>query len=484
MKAKKFLGMSLASAMALTVVGCSSSNGGSSTATTPDAGNNDKTTEADNTDATEEGTKPAAPSEKRVVTMGSWWDIYYTSEHDDPDDQPNITNYETAQMQIDNVRKLEEKYNCEFYTENMTWDGIIGSINASIMAGKPDVDIYMSDLQFGVPAVLKGYAQNTADYGATDRLEEAAVVKGLKIGTSEDCYLFQEQAISSNSVYVLGFDMDRIKAKGLENPQDLYEKGEWTWDKFMEYMKALTEDTDGDGVTDKYGYGGWWTVFFQYMLMANDADISATNEEHLSDPKTVETLEFIYDMYNVSKVARPWALDDDHSWEYNNDYRSGEMAFWISANWIAQDGKDSDPDASFEVGFVPFPMGPSCDGDYNTKATAGNWYFIPKGIEDADFCFDVFYDWINWYDYDNDYRDDNEWAQNVTYAPKAEDPERNFNILLEASFKEAYDPWQSLQEDGQGIIGLGGVMDGSQTAAQYVEENKQRVQNALDQLFK
>ncbi|MCC8100802.1 MAG: hypothetical protein LIP11_00570 [Clostridiales bacterium] len=29
---------------------------------------------------------------------------------------------------------------------------------------------------------------------------------------------------------------------GLESPNDLYERGEWTWDKWREYMITLTQD--------------------------------------------------------------------------------------------------------------------------------------------------------------------------------------------------------------------------------------------------
>ena len=482
MKAKKVFAMSLASAMAVTAVGCSSSSSKNNDDTkdtkSTDSKQTDDSTKDSGTDESKGAPKPAG---KRTITMATWWDMYYTSAHQDVDDQPDVSNYETAQMQLDNMRKIEEKYNVEFYAENMTWDGVIASINASIMAGKPDCDVYLTDLQFGVPAVLKGYAQSVDEYGAEDRIKEATVAKGLKIGDSDKTYLFTEQAVNSNSVYVLGFNMDMIKAENLENPQDLYEKGEWTWDVFMDYMKKLTKDTDGDGATNVYGYGGWWTTFLTYMLMANDADIAATDKEHLSDPKTVETISFMYDMYNVEKVARPWNADD---WEYNNDYKSGEMAFWISANWIASGNGDADETKiPFEVGMVPFPMGPSCDGDYNTKATAGNWYMIPKGIADSDLVFNVMYDWMNWYDFDTTYRDDNEWAQNVTYAPKAEDPERNFNLLLGAASKEAFDPWGSMQIDGQGVINMWEIMNGDKTAAQYVEENKQLVQEAIDQAF-
>jgi hypothetical protein len=412
--------------------------------------------------------------------MGTWYEHYYTSAHTDVYDNPTVSNLETAQMQLDNMRAIEERYNVKFYCKNMTWDGVIQSINTSIMAGTPDVDVYETDLQFGVPAVLNGYAMAISDYAPAEDFETADIVKSLTVGEG-DAYLFKGVAANTDA-YMLAFNMDMIKAHGLENPQDLYDRGEWTWDKWMEYMKVLTEDTDGDGATDVYGYGGWWTTLLTYLLMSNSTDIAATSEEHLSDPKTLEVIDFIYKMYNTEKVARPWDADD---WNINDYcYVDGEVAFWISAHWIASANGDADPDKiSFEVGYVPWPTGPSATDDVGTIATAGNWYFIPNGASNPSQVYHVMYDFINWYDGDMSLRDDTEWAEEVTYSPKADDPERNFSYLLAAGENEKFDIWGSIKSGDWGIS-MWDVMCNGTTASQYVEENKQLLQEALDGYFK
>ena len=78
-----------------------------------------------------------------------------------------------------------------------------------------------------------------------------------------------------------------IDSLGLEAPESLAEKGEWTWDKFAEYAKACTQDTDGDGNMDVYGYGSAWTLTVQGFCARTTLQ-SQIPHRGLSDPKTVE----------------------------------------------------------------------------------------------------------------------------------------------------------------------------------------------------
>ncbi len=61
------------------------------------------------------------------------------------------------------------------------------------------------------------------------------------------------QNISSLVVY---YDKDLFDAAGLAYPSD-----DWTWDEFLATAKALTQDLDGDDVTDQYGLGTEASIF-------------------------------------------------------------------------------------------------------------------------------------------------------------------------------------------------------------------------------
>lgn len=472
-KLKKFLALGLSAAMMLSMTARGGNSGNNSSSNT---GNDSKTEASDNKD--NEGSSGdnkdntvAASGEKRIIKIGTWYDHYYTSDHTKLEDNPDVTNQETAQMQLDNIRAIEEKYNVELHFVNLTWDGTIESINTSIMAGQPDCDIYEVDIQFGVPAAFNGYAAALEDVlpAEADVLSGQTILKPLDIGTDKS-YLFKT-VTKENQLggYPLGFNMDMINEAGLENPQDLYDRGEWTWDKFKEYCVALTKDTDGDGVTDVYGYGGWWTNMVANLLMSNGATIAAGETETLSSAATGEVLNYINTLYNVEKCARPWNEDD---WDSNNAaYKNGETCFFIAPAWTI-----TPEELNFELGIVPWPVGPSGNKDTNNgMALAGNAYMIANGVEDAALVYQVFEDWINWYQGDTELRDDVEWFENKMVS------ERNYNYLLEMGEREQFDLWQTITVENFNVVGM---LAGEVTPAQLQEQAKQEFQTGLDAFFK
>lgn len=466
---KKLLALGLSAAMVLGLTACGGSSDTPANNVTDSAANtNNTSTAANNNTDSEEFTRPA---EKRVITIGTWFDHYYTSDHTSIEDNPNVTDVEAAQMQLDNMRAIEEKYNVELRFVNLTWDGTIESINTSIMAGQPDCDIYEVDVQFGVPAAFNGYAaalEDIAPAGA-DVLTTQQILKPLDIGT-EKTYLFKTVTLGDQlGGYPLGFNMDMINEAGLENPQDLWDRGEWTWDKFEEYCVALTKDTDGDGVTDVYGYSGWWTNMLANLLMSNGATIAAGANETLSSAETGEVLNFINTLYNVDKCARPWDADD---WDSNNScYKTGETCFFIAPAWTI-----TPDELNFEFGVVPWPVGPNGNKDTNNgMALAGNAYMIANGVEDPGFVYQVFEDWNNWFAGDTELRDDVEWFENQMVS------ERNYNYLLEIGQREQFDLWQTITVENFNVIGM---LAGEVTPAQLQEQAKQEFQTGLDAFFK
>jgi multiple sugar transport system substrate-binding protein len=345
------------------------------------------------------------------------------------------------------------------------------SINTSIMAGTPDCDIYMSDLQFGAPAVLAGLAQPLEDFVPADDdiFKDQTIMKKLNIFGADKNYLFAGNALEQGAVG-LAYNATMIDQLGLESPQDLYDKGEWTWDKFKEYLIAATKDKDGDGTTDVYGYGSVWTLTLPQLTLSNGGTIASTSTEGFSSKPVVETLDYMYDMYNTSKVARPWNADN---WDDNlYAWKEGKVAFWATQNWM-QSGVKSE----FNVSIVPWPIGPSGNADTNASIdVAGNWYFIPKGVDEPYLLYKVMYDWTNWYNGDLTLRDDTEWSQSCF------ETERDFNYILKIGEKPVVDLWNSIGFDA-GVPVLQ-IMNGESTVSQAVEANKQLLQDKLDSLTK
>ncbi|MDR1506195.1 MAG: extracellular solute-binding protein [Treponema sp.] len=407
---------------------------------------------------------------RRIITLGTWYDRYYMSRHQKIEDDPKITFPQTARLRLDRIRYIEEKYNVLFNSVNLTFDGVQESIETSISEGRPDVDIYEVDLQFGIPAVLNGHAVSLEEMGldGTDVLSGQKIMKYLALSGQREKFLFTPSVSGGTSAYVLAFNMDLIRQAGLPNPQDLWDRGQWTWEAWREYLKVLTKDTN-DGSPAVYGFSGYWTDLLTNLLFSNNTGIARGAREELSDPKTLEVLSFIYELYNVDKSARPW---DPSNWEINNRlYADGLSGFWIGADWIFDE--QGGGNLPFEIGVVPWPVGPQGNRDNNRQSRPqNNWYFIPQGVENPRLVYDVIFDWVNWFDSDMTLTEE-QWSR-TQYMN-----DRNYGYAVMMASKPGFDMWDSL---GTGF-NLVPLVSGEADPQAMMEEYAAQYQAALDVFF-
>ncbi|MBR5010146.1 MAG: extracellular solute-binding protein, partial [Clostridia bacterium] len=285
-------------------------------------------------------------------------------------------------------------------------------------------------------------------------------------------------------VYNLAFNLQMIQEANLEDPRDLVERGEWTWDKFREYCQVLTRDIDGDGVIDVYGYGGWLGDFLPYWFMSNGTYIAATATENFSSAEVGETLKFLQDLYITDKVAYP--IPEESGWDVCRWlYRDKKVAFCTTTTWILDSYKDyteADPNLDFDMVFIPYPIGPSGNAETNsTQLANSNYWLIPSNVEDPKLVYNVLRQYVNWFQGDTELRDDPlelEWHY-VTTSNKFDLQEYNFDVMMEYGSRTMVDFLQIFIND----IPFRQFLDGEYTPAQLQEQYKQVVQDNLDQLF-
>ncbi len=473
---KKALALGICAAMVVgTTTACGSSSS-TSDSSTSESNSSSADSSAQEGSSSSDSSSLYNDGETRTIRIGTWYDHYYDSTNTDIHDDPSVSDEELAQQHFDIVAEVEEKYNVEIEFVNLTYTGVQESINTSILAGTPDCDIYEVDLSFGIAAALNGFATNLEDILPEDAdiFNDQMVFSQVDIGLDSGVYLFQSNSAEMllTNTYMLAYNKQMLDEAGLEDPNELYERGEWTWDKWREYMLALTQDTDGDGITDVYGYGSRWDFLVYNLLMSNGTGIAMSQTENLSSPEVAEVLDFIYNMYNVDHVANPWNSDD---FDYNqNCYMDGKVAFWIDAAWISSANQDSA--LNFDVVWCPWPIGPSGDQDTNylKNVSSGNAWMIPTGVENPELVYNVFYDWQNWYHGDTDLRDgDLTWWEDCAVT------EENYEVMEYLGSRGGFDLWNSL-----GLTwDWAELLNGTMTAAQFQESYKQNVQDALNSFY-
>ena len=485
---RKLLSLALVCTLILGITACNKPDSKDDTET---GVNNKAEADIDNKTGDSKDADTSTPSkEKRIITIGTWWPQYYDSSHTSVEDDPSYSGIDAAHWKFDNVKAIEDRYNVEFYWQNLTYEGVKESINTSILAGSPDCDIYLVELVFGIPAALNGLATDlkTVLPEDSDIFTDQKVAQFLDLG-DDKAHLLKKVELSSTieATYPLAFNLQMLQDNNLEDPRELYKRGEWTWDKFIEYAQKLTQDTDGDGTTDQYGYCGFHQQTFDQLLMSNGANIASTKTEQLSDANTGEALQMMSDMYNTYNVCYPYDYTDSVFETMTFQYREGNIGFWPGAAWIASEHADYDYTGAngvtleFDTVFVQWPVGPSGDQKTNGgKLSAGEFYIIPAGVEDPELVYNVLYDMWNYSEGkpETDQRESLFWWYLVTGKEENLQNE-NFDVMSYVGSREVFDIYNNL---GFGYD-FNSLINGTVTPAQFQETYKQQVQDALDAYF-
>jgi len=144
-----------------------------------------------------------------------------------------------------------------------------------------------------------------------------------------------------------------------------------TLEEFMEAVKKLTLDLDGDGTIDIYGNvyngekGGVGAVgwnWFAYLFTFGGEIINEKGEPVINSPEAVKALEYYVEL---SKYAPPEAIN--YSWEASLEpVQEGKIAFDITDSdaWVPYV-----EEARFPIEAAPMPAGP----DGKPHVLLGNW---------------------------------------------------------------------------------------------------------------
>lgn len=409
----------------------------------------------------------------RTIKIGLWWDEYWDSDYRSLDDITaaggSYDSAENMQMKLDAVRAVEKKWNCRIDWVNLGWDGIIDSINTTVPSGTPECDIYLTDLQFGIAPVASGYAQKLSEICPKGDVNNSQMIFTKNRYLGLDDYFFSNSCTVSSGAMYMVYNAQMLDDAGLTYPEELAQRGEWTWDKFNEYAKALTKDTDGDGQMDVYGFGSGYTLAIQGFAASNNAVIAGNEKQGLADKASEEVFEELRQLYVTDGTARPVNNDD---WNDNIlAFSTGKAAFGFAQPWMLTQEKGNH---DFDVRICPAPSGPNGD-DSMSPAQIVNNYFIPKGVEDPTAVYEIFEELSNWYDGDTQIRDDSEW-----FASAFTD-DAQVALATEIGNKSNDDIWTLIDAKGAvGAVFYSACISKDRTVPEAIEANKDTLQEELD----
>ncbi|WP_273653822.1 ABC transporter substrate-binding protein [Cellulomonas fimi] len=234
-----------------------------------------------------------------------------------------------------------------------------------------DADQYATKLQAAVAgnnvpdvfyieqASLQSYVASGVLLDITDQVENSDVDLSNIWEYGVNSYRFdgEVQGTPDGALYGLpkdigpfsfGYNKTMLEAAGIPLPD---KDTPLTWDQFVDISKQLTVDKNGDGTLDQWGTGLNVQWNLQSMVWSNGGDW--TNEDHtkvtVDTPEFAEALQKFADLTNVEKVT-PSASDAATLDTYQR-WMAGEIAFFPVGPWDVSVYNDLD----FDYDLIPWP---------------------------------------------------------------------------------------------------------------------------------
>lgn len=280
--------------------------------------------------------------------------------------------------------------------------------------------------------------------------------------------------------FAFGYNKTMLEAAGIPLPDaDV----PLTWDEFVAISKQLTTDTDGDGAVDQWGTGLNVQWNLQSLVWSNGGDWTNADrtEVTVDTPEFAEALQAFADLTNVEGVT-PSASDAATLDTYQR-WMAGEIGFFPVGPWDVSVYNELE----FDYDLIPWPslggeesatwIGSLGIGVSATTSDAENAVklatYLSTDPEAQQTLVDAGIQVPNLVD----------MAQEWAVAPDAEPANRqefldiveDYGRAMPAAFTygaEWYDElWINIQP----------VLDGKQTAADYLAEAQPKMQTLLDE---
>lgn len=272
---------------------------------------------------------------------------------------------------------FQERYGGKVEYHQVTFENRYEKLAEAINSGDGIDFFYAGNMDAFPKGAVRGMFQPVDDYidFSSPLWEDVQEVNDSAIWDGKH-YMAIIQATGDNVAVV--YNRNTIQEAGFDDPAELYEDGEWTWDAFQEMLESYV-DTDNQ----KYGIDGWW---FEFGLM-NTTGVPPIGLEdgvlvnNIGDPAMERVQNRLFELYTNNCIAigvgdYGWSAKPAYIGEGKTlFYPVGLYEFYCTPDqWQGDFGED--------VFFVPLPKDPEADEHY--IPTGMESYVIVKGAQNPE----------------------------------------------------------------------------------------------------
>jgi len=331
----------LAAVTMMTTALAACSGGGNNEPAASNAGGNNSGNSGNNSAAVTE-----TPAEEVKLADGNITVLYHTSLEQYAENKASNPNaYDPL---LESIPMFEQQHGGKVTLIAVPWGDQKSTLISMVNAGE-QVDVAQAHDQNFPVYPLKKMVQPISQYvDLNDPFWNKAVSNAFTFGG-------EAYAVGVGAApIVMYYNKTLFENNGVKTPGELYAEGNWTWDTFREIAMEMTQDTDGDGVNDQYGFG-WWDGGYALMVGSNGKTILSYNEDgsisanHTSD-NVKEAMQFTQDALLKDKY-----IDKDKEGDYFvAEFKNGKLAMTAEYGLNGFNAFKGD----YEIDFVPVPKGP------------------------------------------------------------------------------------------------------------------------------
>ncbi|KAB8131016.1 extracellular solute-binding protein [Gracilibacillus oryzae] len=427
------------------------------------AENTENTDTEDNTDGTEDNAEDEIEVDYyqtpemdfdlggKTIKIVSWWDM--TIPEDNPD---NI-------LRQENLEALMEKHNFQVEYVAIDYGEYQEKVTASLIAGEPIGDIVRLGKTYTVPALVKQdllwpideYTKNTNVFNQ-NMTNNLYTYEGRGYGFTED---------HKNLAQGIFYNRTLMNQLGMKPLQEYVEEDNWNWETFLEVAKEANKDTNNDGKLNIWGLAN--SSLMIHALYSNNTDLVNGDQQNLDDPATIEALEFESRLV-TEQIPRPTEGGD---WtEPGQFFRQGNTLMYAGADHEIGGFREDMPD--YDIGFIPFPKGPSVTEYYSAEALL-QALTIPKSVENPE---QLMYIWEKINDIESIYDYPGQASYETNYTN--EEDINNLRMVSENLLVLDYNTYPNL-----GYYDFVAEIGSGTSVSTVVEKYKPLFQSAIDEVW-
>ena len=311
---------------------------------------------------------------------------------------------------------FEKAYNCKLSYDVIDFGNFLKTISAKLAGNQPYDIIYFHGSFFPTSVINRLLQPLDGAIAEEDKYNASNPNKGGIDMNKTDFYLWNNRhygVAGQNDINVplCYYNKQKFKDAGLEDPYELYKKGAWTWDKFIEMGRRVTNASKKIYFTDAAIKGNLVPSFGGSFVKYNSpTDV----KENTSDPKIFNALKLLQEMsVGQNKIINTGAGNSSDASEFlaGNTYLyvSEDIRYsaTISPAIIDKGRLGGNVD---NVGICPIPLG---GGNTSYPGNFVQGVGSMRGSSDIRYAVAFAYFRANWKDTVNDKYQLPEYARNL-----------------------------------------------------------------------